>query len=1215
MVTDMQYLFAECYSLKSINFSNWDTSSLENVESMFYSCSSLEYVDLSGFNTPSLINMDSMFFDCTSLKSIDLSSFDTSNVEIMKFVFHNCASLKYANLSNWVTSSVTTMMNLFSDCVNLTAVEIPNFFMEQLISYDDIFLNVNKLKYINIKNMKYKSSQETCSTSDECNWPSNLQNTPLYVCQTNKFINIENMHEICCSFNVETGMCESNNYISLYFNQDCVYENGFFNIYRNISFINYENTTINDNNKLNIISGTKLEIHFNYGITTMEKFFAKEEDNNMIYLVSIDLSHFDSSSVTNMDSMFSGCSSLKWINLLNLNTLKVTNMASMFEGCKSLNSIDLSEFVTSNVKNMNSMFAQCISLKELNLSNFDTSSVTWMDYMFYNCTSLSFLDISNFNLQQVTGNEQMLNLLKNLNYINLYNVQDNGHILENALDFNSIIENILYVCQKFNIITNTKSFNCCEYRNNPTYCDNKLSAIHSTEITNILTTQNIYTTIITPNIPTTPMTSNIPTTINKANTPTTSIKSTIHTTPPTSNAVIIPTTQTISTINNIQNNNIPNTQNSSNIFNTSNISKDQNITKEIEDIYNNIRQNLKDQTYQIIETQNSILHFSTVGDQLNNNSKRISSIDLGECESKLREQEGLNETEEFLMIKLDIKNSSINGTFVQYEIFNPRNYSKVSLEICKNISIKIQVPVELKESHLSLISSLEDSGYNIFDITDDFYNDICSTYTAQNGADMTLSSRKTNIYDSIKDIYLCQEGCEFESFDTDTSKAECSCKVQENEIITDESQISFEKNDFFDSFYNTLYNSNFRVFNCFKLIFSLKGMKKNYGSYIMSLLSTIFISCIIVHSFKGMTKIFNIIDSINKSKFKVKKGENNKIPKIQDEKNDIIIRKNSKRKSKKKHSTKKSSKRHSNKTVNLQAPLKKSSSRNSMLTRDIHIIKLNDNSNNTKELINKKPPDVKRGSKKEEQINQYVLENEKENDILEQYKNITEPEMNTLEYEEAIIIDKRTFCQYYFSLLKREHLIVFTFYTKDDYNLPQIKILLFLVSFSLFFTINAFFFSDGTMDQIYEDNGVFNFIYQLPQILYSSLISSIINIILRKLAISEGQILDLKKEKDNEKKKQKLKSIKNILKIKLIIFLVFSSLLMLFFWYFISCFCAAYKNTQIILIEDTLISFITSMMYPIGLKLLPGMVRIPALKAPNKDKKYNYKISRILNLL
>ena len=59
------------------------------------------------------------------------------------------------------------------------------------------------------------------------------------------------------------------------------------------------------------------------------------------------------------------------------------------------------------------------------------------------------------------------------------------------------------------------------------------------------------------------------------------------------------------------------------------------------------------------------------------------------------------------------------------------------------------------------------------------------------------------------------------------------------------------------------------------------------------------------------------------------------------------------------------------------------------------------------------------------------------------------------------------------------------------------------MSFALFFTINAFFFGDDTMDQIYEDNAIFNFLFQLPQILYSSIISSIIDIILHKLTISE----------------------------------------------------------------------------------------------------------------
>ena len=72
---------------------------------------------------------------------------------------------------------------------------------------------------------------------------------------------------------------------------------------------------------------------------------------------------------------------------------------------------------------------------------------------------------------------------------------------------------------------------------------------------------------------------------------------------------------------------------------------------------------------------------------------------------------------------------------------------------------------------------------------------------------------------------------------------------------------------------------------------------------------------------------------------------------------------------------------------------------------------------------------------------------------------------------------------------------------------------------------------------------------------------------------------------------------------------------MLFFAYFISCFCAVYKNTQIILIKNTLLSFTLSMIYPFGLNLLPGLFRIPALKASNKDKKCLYKISKIIAII
>ena len=97
-------------------------------------------------------------------------------------------------------------------------------------------------------------------------------------------------------------------------------------------------------------------------------------------------------------------------------------------------------------------------------------------------------------------------------------------------------------------------------------------------------------------------------------------------------------------------------------------------------------------------------------------------------------------------------------------------------------------------------------------------------------------------------------------------------------------------------------------------------------------------------------------------------------------------------------------------------------------------------------------------------------------------------EINTLIYNKALLYDKRTYIEYYFSLLRIKHLIIFTFY-----NSTIIKICLLFFSFALYYTVNALFFTDSTMHKIYEDEGMFNIIYQIPQILYSSLISSAIN--------------------------------------------------------------------------------------------------------------------------
>jgi hypothetical protein len=204
-------------------------------------------------------------------------------------------------------------------------------------------------------------------------------------------------------------------------------------------------------------------------------------------------------------------------------------------------------------------------------------------------------------------------------------------------------------------------------------------------------------------------------------------------------------------------------------------------------------------------------------------------------------------------------------------------------------------------------------------------------------------------------------------------------------------------------------------------------------------------------------------------------------------------------------------------------------------------------------------------------------------------------ELNVLEYKEALKYDDRNYFQYYFSLLKTKHLII-KIISKVDYNSQIIKTFLAFFTFSLDFTVNTLFFNDDTMHKILEDGGEFNFIYQLPQIIYSTIISIIIDSILTFLALSEENVLSVKHEKVLRNVARKAKDTIRALQIKFINFFILSFIFFMGFWYYVSCFCAVYKNTQYHLIKDTLISFGSSLLTPLGVSLAPGIFRIPSLK-------------------
>ena len=151
-------------------------------------------------------------------------------------------------------------------------------------------------------------------------------------------------------------------------------------------------------------------------VTSMNSMF-----NGMSSLTTLDLSSFDTSKVTDMNYMFAEMFNLTTLYLSNFDTSKVTEMNHMFASMSKLTTLDLSNFNTSKVTNMGHMFSGMNNLTTLDLSNFDTSKVTEMNYMFSYMSGLTTLDLSNFDTSQVTNMDRMFAYMSNLTTLDLSN--------------------------------------------------------------------------------------------------------------------------------------------------------------------------------------------------------------------------------------------------------------------------------------------------------------------------------------------------------------------------------------------------------------------------------------------------------------------------------------------------------------------------------------------------------------------------------------------------------------------------------------------------------------------------------------------------------------------------------------------------------------------------------------------------------------------------
>ena len=155
--SDCANMFTHFTGMTDIDLSSFDTSEVEDMNSMFYFNFALEKLDVSGFDTSRVRSMREMFDNCSSLKELDVSNFNTSNVENMRFMFYNVNKMKKLNLSHFDTGNVRDMEGMFAEMASLESLNLSNFNTGRVVNMRNMFYSATSLQSLDLSNFNTKN--------------------------------------------------------------------------------------------------------------------------------------------------------------------------------------------------------------------------------------------------------------------------------------------------------------------------------------------------------------------------------------------------------------------------------------------------------------------------------------------------------------------------------------------------------------------------------------------------------------------------------------------------------------------------------------------------------------------------------------------------------------------------------------------------------------------------------------------------------------------------------------------------------------------------------------------------------------------------------------------------------------------------------------------------------------------------------------------------
>ena len=583
-------------------------------------------------------------------------------------------------------------------------------------------------------------------------------------------------------------------------------------------------------------------------------------------------------------------------------------------------------------------------------------------------------------------------------------------------------------------------------------------------------------------------------------------------------------------------------------------------------------------------------------------SINIPKVDFGNCYEKVQNNLNPPSNSKTIIALVEKLNNNEKST-ISYSFYHPDTGDKINAEtICKddNVIIKENVLSQLNESEVDLNSALflANQNIDIFNLSNEFYSDICYHFESPNGKDVPVKERIHIFYPNIT---LCDAGCSSLGVNLTIMESICECEfnsILKSGIVEGNALIEGTVKEIT----GIISNSNLDVLFCFKDAFNIKNIAKGVGGYIIigifvleitfSLQFFLYNINILIRYLYTLTE--NYIIFLNNKNIKNKENNKNNFGKLMKD-----VKSPTKKKLKSHKNLRKFNKKADNyhrSTISLK---------NETTSRKMKSVHQIETKNNEKLIHHRKSNKI---------INQQKNStNNNENKKMEEF---LKADLDDMEYDDAIKYDKRSFCEFYIDRLKQKQMILDTFYNKDDIRPLPIKIILLLLNIDLYFVINGLFFSEEYLIKLYHfetEDKFFDFIPRsIGRFFYATLVGVIVEIIIGCIFIERNRIKRtfLRDKEDLLQLRYEIANIINSIKKRYIVFTIICFIISLISWYYVSCFNNIYPGVKVEWIKSSIAIILIIQILPIFLVLFEAILRL--ISFVNKSERI-YKLKQFIS--